>query len=139
MDNNDYHGLQRTNYVQVKDPVALRAWAHARGLTVSEHPHRGFALIGKEGECGRLSFHDPATDMVHTAQMLCQQMSDEHLCQGQVLILMGVAIGGTRYALGRAAAYTPGKPPVTVSLQDIYPIAAHMFGLASESIGVAAY
>lgn len=137
-------GLSRTNYVRIKDIDALEKAIEAipgiKYYKADEDPDVLVCFVSDSGdgdgswpsfyedEKGEEQEFDFGKDIV------------PHLKDGEVLVVMGVSHEKERYAAGYASAYkAPSEVGVSISLSDIYSIAAKAFDVESSKITACEY
>ena len=124
----NYSCASRTNYFRVKDEPAFRAWAKHRGLEVAkgEAKHPGhFTLLPDQSGDG--SF--PTYDLEQDEEIDFIAELAEHLAADSVAVMLETGAEKLRYLIGYAVAVNAKGEQVHVTLDAIYPLAAHAFGL----------
>ncbi len=134
----NYYAACRSNYLKVKDPDAFKVWADSSQLEVWEH-NGTFAIGGADpdGAGWPSAIYDEAKGEYTEINVAGELQA--HLADGQVAILMESGAEGARYIVGVAQAITPGKPVITISLDDIYEIASEQFGIEPNTITACEY
>ena len=132
----NWYGASRSNYFKVKDEAKFIEWAEGLGLVVIRSQHNS-KLVGihpndyREGEWPSDPEDGEDTD-------LFTQLS-KHLEPGQVAVLQTIGSENLRYLTGWAVAVNSKGKQVTVSIDDIYMVAAKKFGMDSTGITSACY
>ena len=110
----NYYGKGRTNAFRVKDFDAFVAAAAPFGQVYAEADGRVVVLA--DGEAGDFSAYDEASD----AESDLRDILAEHLCDGEIAILMSVGSQKHQYLLGWAEAVHSSGETIRLSLTDIY-------------------
>ena len=132
----NWYGASRSNYFKVKDEAKFREWAEGLGLVVIRSQHNP-KLVGIhpndycDGEWPSVPEEEEDTDRF-------EQLS-KHLVPGQVAILQAIGSEKLRYLTGRAVAVNSRGRQVTVSIDDIYTVAAKKFRMDATGITSACY
>lgn len=111
----NWYGTSRSNYVRVKDVDAALASLEPYNDARKHPTHPDFIMISGEddGAFNTLNYEDDT-------ELDWSEWAKEHLCEGQVLILMEAGAEKLRYVSGWAAAYSWTGESLTISLEDIY-------------------
>lgn len=140
----DWYGTARSNYFQVRDETAFRAWAEKRGLHVFESRTAGdsptfFGFYSEDQYGGWPSYEMDLEEETGDGSIdLCAELAP-HLLDGQIAVLMEVGAEKHRYVTGTAIAVDHTGKTVEVTLDDIYESAARAFGVETNEIGRCCY
>ncbi|HEV7928121.1 MAG TPA: hypothetical protein VGR14_22405 [Verrucomicrobiae bacterium] len=135
----NYYATARSNYFKVKDIPGFKEWAQGHGLEVFDGRGKDatfFAIGGTESGWPSSAYNEKTGE--------CEEIDfnaelQAHLADGQVAILMEGGAEAMRYVIGIAQAIMPGKPVLTLSLQDIYKIASEQFEVDAATISACEY
>lgn len=141
----NFYGTARSNYFQVKNPEAFKAWVTmVPGLGLWETTQADLQAAETEEEKQRLAcvfgiYSDDAGSgwwpyMVENADGEFQEFDlvdslAPHLADGQVAVLMESGAEKLRYLCGNAVAFDNTGNVVQVNLDDIYAKAFDAFGV----------
>ena len=136
----NYYGAARSNFVLVKDMAGLRKSLSVWPITIEESEGKAVFLseapdgdgwpsfaIGADGEEIAFSFEEHIMPFIK---------------EGEVLVVMEAGAEKLRYLIGWANAYVRSGTTVkkkTVSITDIYRLAARAFRVPVDSISEASY
>lgn len=124
----EWIGRARTNYVYFEDLDGLKEYLEPFGVRLAEKTNGHVtlhAIIADEGDGWSSEF-----DFTQVAAFLHDD---------QVLVMMEVGCDGNRYLTGIAEAYNKAGESVSLSLTDIYALAAKAFGVPQSDITLAEY
>ena len=121
----NFEGTARTNYFQVKDDSAFRAWAHHHSLQVLDGPG-GVALLPSVFDDGGFCLRHEEDDDSEGLDIV--DAITEHLAPGSVAVVMEIGHEKMRYLSGWAVAFNDRGDRVQLSLDDIYDLALRAFG-----------
>ena len=120
-----YRGASRTNYFQVKDEAAFRAWAAKWKLKVIENDGLVGLLPSEASDEGVFFLFDEKLD---DSRDICDEIAG-HLADGSVAIVVEAGAQKLCYIGGWAVAINSQGERAQVSLDDIYALAAAKFGV----------
>lgn len=141
----NWYGAARSNYVLIKDLVALREtldpWPigiHKKHQDDSDN-NVLVCFLSEEQDSGgwpSICWIDGDNDETEfdPVQLICP-----HMVEGQVLVMMEVGHEKLRVLTGHAVAYYHDGKEVHVDLDDIYEKAANAFGVDRSSVTSATY
>lgn len=146
----NFHGAARSNYFQVKDPEAFKAWATTVPFLGVWETNKLFdnnpvapaemeemllqrAFFGVYSACPDSGMW-PSTvenkdDDSKTTDLDIVLALAPHLADGQVAVLMEVGASKLTYLAGSAVAFDNTGKRVQIQLSDIYKQAAEAFGV----------
>lgn len=133
----DYYAYCRSNYFKVKDPEAFKTWVASFDDALKLYENTGdntYALLVPEG------YHWPACFEKLSEEPTDRDFFNElstHLQENSIAILMEVGHERLRYLVGEAIALNHLNERVSISLNDIYALAADELG--GENITEAQY
>ncbi len=134
-------GIGRTNYVRVKDLVAVETWIEQNdiGVEILKGSGANRGKIALTGEDYDADIPDTFDDDQGDEQDLLAHFVGQFLDPEDVLIYQSVGAENARYVSGYAAAYKKGAEPIYLSLDDIYDMAAEAFDVLTSEITQAVY
>lgn len=123
-------GSARTNYFRIKDVDAFKAWAKAASLVVFEQDGR-FGVYSEDeyGGWPEIVFDDDATD-AHRDFDIAYELA-QHVAEGEIVVCLEAGAEKLRYITGKAIAFkatADGADKITITLDDIYELAAQKWG-----------
>jgi len=121
----NYQGAARTNYFNVKDESAFRAWAAKFGLKVIESDGLLGLLPGDYADDGTFSVFDKEQD---DSLDICDEIA-AHLADDSVAVVMEAGHEKLCYISGWAVAINSAGERVQIVLDDIYEAAAKKLGV----------
>ena len=129
----NYLASARSNYFHVKDLPAFTDAISAFELTIVEGSDGRVALLVADGgEGGWPSFvFDEATDDYIDFD-ICELLA-EHLCDGEVAVLLEVGAEKLRFLAGHAVAVNSKGQRAEVNLNDIYKLAGELGSEVTEA------
>lgn len=116
-------GTARTNYFQVKDEAAFRAWADKHRLEVITKDGLFGVLPGKMSEGGFNLADEESDDSLD----ICDEIA-AHLADGSIAVVMESGHEAMRYVFGWTVAINSRGERVQLTLEDIYKMAEAKFG-----------
>ena len=125
----NWYGQSRSNYFNVKDEAAFREWAESRDLRVLENPGGLFGItpssLSEDGDWPScvLNEDDEFEDIDFRQEVI------DHLCYGEVAILMTVGSEKLRYLTGVSEALAWNGWRASVCIYDIYGKVSAEFGV----------
>ena len=144
----NFYASARTNYFKVKDNEAfLNALENipdievcrqhippynAEGIVPKDFDYGGYAILVADGDYGGFpsQFYDDENDV--EIEIDLADLIAEHLVDGEVAILMECGAEKLRYVTGWAEAINSKGERMSISLNDIYDIAASLTTSAKE-------
>lgn len=129
-------GTARSNYFAVKDLQAFREAVDREipdvdiqeGDPDGEYRGKVCLIVGRDSDSGgwpstrydEEADDDVDVDIVKTVQ--------PHLVDDEIVVLMEVGSERTKYVTGEARAFSTKGDPISISLNDIYALAAQSYG-----------
>lgn len=134
----NWTGAARSNYVRVKNEADFRhAMATYEVKVISDsHGRLGLLADTEDGSWPRCGYDDGADE---DFEIDIPALVAEHLVDGEVFVTQQSGSEKLRYVSGYAEAITASGERVTLSLCDIYGLAAAAFGVDVNTISTASY
>lgn len=131
----NWDGVCRSNYFRVKDKAAFRIWFSAfeanSDATLVEEDDK-FCFYSMSGSMP--TYQANSGEEVE----FCDEIASQ-LVEGEVCVIMSGGYENARYVTGEALAINSKGDVVTVSLNDIYALAAKTFCVPVETISACEY
>lgn len=121
----NYYGSARSNYFRVKDLAALKEWCAKYKIQVHEDEGRaGYVALlpGDYTDDGTFPSYDHDTE----EDFRIEEKIQEFLAEGSVAVFMEAGAEKLRYITGHAIAVNSKGQMLTLTLNDIYEMAAKL-------------
>ncbi len=119
----NWYGTSRTNFVRVKNVEAAKASLEDFDNTIHTHPLQPDFIMISGNDDGGFSTNavvDLEDGGYEDVELEWADWAQEHLAEGQVLIMMSAGSENLRYVSAYAKAYSWKGDELSISLTDIY-------------------